>query len=356
MKYRTLLNRINSLTGKTANGVKFPYLPRMNSIIGNIVSKQFTVIAGDSGFGKTEFMDFHYLYNILMTWHKQGTRDNIKILYFSSKTKEEVKYLKLMASYIWLNSNLRVDIPTLLNRANKKNITSAALLDAVKLSKEFFIDIELEDVLEVYDGNISISYINEKLYDYYTSIGNIDEDNNFTPYDEHINDKLYVFIDSADVISTYVQSNKVSRDEATKLLIDTLQDTIKKSNASVIVSVNTTTHKYIKGVKDTIPDYKDLGIWGNYCDIGIVIHDPIKAHTIKLLSPESYDTDYYVRNGVNLLKYWFVVSNSNGADLVYNKIITLPGSNFSFEIDESTEITDIVDTIGLIQDTENLYI
>ena len=85
------------------------------------------------------------------------------------------------------------------------------------------------------------------------------------------------------------------------------------------------------------------------------MHDPIKAGTIRILSPESYDADFYVRNGVNLLKYWFVVSNSNGADLVHNKMITLPGSNFSFEIDESTQITDIVDTVGLIQDTENLY-
>ena len=356
MYYVDIVNKIKYLASAPKEGVSFPYLSRLNNFTGNIVKSNLTIISGDASIGKSEFMDFHYLYNILMTWHKSTNRVPIKILYFSTKVSKEVKYLKLISSYMWLNKKIRVDVPTLLNRVNKKSPNLTEVYTALDEAKPFFTDIEGEQVLNIYDKDITVDSIKTAIFDYMQSIGTI-TDTEFIPNDGYENNLLYIFIDGVDDISTYAEgSGYLSKKDTMARLQGDMSHYKRTFESSIIITAEEIDKPYKKGIKDYLPSHRSLGTWLKSCDIGIVIHDPIKEDTLKILLPESADEALFVTKGVSIIKYWFVVKNTNGADLAFERMISLPGSNISIEHSRDNAIANLNDTLTVLYNMTNKYI
>lgn len=87
--------------------------PRLDNVIYGIQRKYMSVIAGDSGSGKSSLALYMYVYRPLMEAIKN--KKDVQVLYFSFEMSSEVLLAKLLSIYIWEEFNHHISYEQILS-------------------------------------------------------------------------------------------------------------------------------------------------------------------------------------------------------------------------------------------------
>lgn len=125
--------------------------PKLDSQV-FMAQKQYHLIGGASGSGKSSLVDNIYILNPYMWYRKTGVHEgtDLKIILRSMERSKELRYSKWICAKLYWDHRIIIDVKTLngfgFNRRNYPDDVFEKIIE----TKEFFE--ELEDIVEVIDG------------------------------------------------------------------------------------------------------------------------------------------------------------------------------------------------------------
>ena len=148
-RFDDLINNIENNRNNPPLWIPLRY-PSLSKHMG-ITKRMYHLIGGDAGTGKTAFVDQTYLLDAHTYSMKNQDKGvpRIKTTYFSMERSQEYKKAKLLANKMFLDHNIIVSVPALMNWGMDEPIPDT-IIGVAKSYKDFF-DTFYEDV-EIYDG------------------------------------------------------------------------------------------------------------------------------------------------------------------------------------------------------------
>ncbi len=348
--YSDLVGKIGYYAKHKEQGYSLPLAPELNKKIGNIIPGQYTVISGLQSSGTTSFVDVNYVMNPLLQWYQSDDRKPLKIFYFSMVDNEFKKLQTLLCSYLRLIENISVDIPTLNSQPGRKfdiDKTPQAM-NAINDAKLFFDEVINEGALEIIGGSQSPSEITRTVVDFMNGIG---VDKTGEPYelnDSNTDITVLVVVDKTDYLAPEADAFSQTRGNDLDVKFDhDIKRLTERYQVSPVIVVPANPG-LIRTPKDTEPHYRQLGVYGKNCHRGIMLYNPIAENNINRFFTSADEAEYFVINGKNLLRYWYIVRNSEGIDSIKNRMLFLPGSTFmiehdlSIKVDSEDEVSEVV--------------
>lgn len=346
MKYsfQDVIAKIEHNLDHVDNGYDFPLTPTLNQTVGNLTSGLYTVVAGLPGAGVTSFVDQNYVLGPLLQWYNDTNvhKRDIKILYFSTITGEIKKIQQLICLFSRLIHGIHVDIPTLNSKPGRLyDLTEEeAVIDSLKIAKVFFDDV-LDQQLTVVTGQLSPTQIHNRILD---ELDKVDRDNT----------DFMVVVDSSTHLKDDMEKfGTVTGKELDKKMDRYIEELTRKEDIIFTMLVHISP-SLLRHTKETEPHYSQLGAYITNCSRGIIIYNPLAEKHPNYIQ----DSKKFVNhNGLNTLRTWTVVRNTEGKELVERPLLFLPGTGFMVEIDRITDITEFEDVKELLQtpDTSPYY-
>jgi hypothetical protein len=170
--YKNVLDLINR--GRLGLNTGLPMgFDRLVDFIPNIQQSTYYLIGGETGTGKTGFVDDCFMYNPFdwLVANKDKTDIKMKIIYFSFEIEERIKIIKGICRRIYQEFDVIVDVNYVLSRG--KNRISTEIYDKVIAVEKYFEG--LEDILTIYDLSEHPTGIDIKLNNYFKTIGRIEK-------------------------------------------------------------------------------------------------------------------------------------------------------------------------------------
>ncbi len=317
-------------------GYSMPMVPKYNSVVGNILPAQYTVVTGLQSSGKTSFVDENYVLGILLQRQTLEEKPPLKIFYFSLKDTSLKKFQSLLCAYIKLVHNQRIDIPTLNSQPGRlfdieNEPTVLASIDDAQI---FFDEVIEEGVLEVISDISKPTSIRQKVLEYIDS------------FEEHEEQPLVlVVVDSTDHLSPESDGYRTLQgNELDYKFNSQVMELVKDFHvhAVIITPAHGANSKY---PKDNEPNYRQLGIYGS-CDKGVVLYNPIGENNGNYLRA-IVDSDCYISpSGLNTLRFWHVVKNVDGIESVSDRLLFMPGTSYMLEV----SMTEQIDSFMTVKD------
>jgi hypothetical protein len=303
-------------------GIPIP-LKRLSKFTNFIEKGQYTVIGGKPTSGKRALMDYLYMYNVYKWWRELGldnegnpiehpNRPPLKMFYFNMSVRPQIKWQKWMCLYLKLEYGLVVDIPTLTSQVGRLNDLDDALIEKIMAAREFFEDLE-NDVMTMVNGPQQPTSISNRLEDYMNSIGHTDKDGRYLLDQEHEGTLIFVYIDNTKYLLPESDGFQNMSEEGLKRKINEISEKMSKTykiNMNLIVPSKST---YSTKVKDSEPSYKELGVFADSVDLGLITYNPYNENNNKYLGYTVEDT---VIRGKQRLRTVSVVRNPIGLENV----------------------------------------
>jgi hypothetical protein len=324
-------------------GYAIPLMPKYNSVIGNILPAQYTVITGLQSSGKTSFVDENYVLNILLQRNKLEEKPPLKIFYFSLKDTSLKKFQSLLCAYVKLVHNYRVDIPTLNSQPGRlfdieKEPTILATIDDAEI---FFNEVIDEQVLQV------VTNVSRPTAIYTTVMEYLD-----TIEDEHERPLVMVIIDSTDHLSPESDGYRTLQGVELDYKFNSyMSQLVKERNVHAVV-ITPAHGANSRFPKENEPNYRQLGVYG-CCDKGVVLYNPIGENNGNYLRAITDFECYISPSGLNTLRFWHVVKNVDGIESVSDRLLFMPGTSYMLEvsmqeqIDSFLTVKDLLYNVGL---------
>lgn len=317
-------------------GFTLPLMPQLNKIIGNISSGLYTAIGGLPGSGLTSFVDQNYVMGPLLQWYTDTNPDkkDLKILYFSTNQGEIKKIQQLICLFSRLLHGIHVDIPTLNSKPGRlydlRN--EEVVIDSLKIAQGFFDDV-LEQQLMIIPGEFSPTIIHNKVLEL---IDTVDID--------HTN--IMVVLDSTTYLKDDVEKfGTITGKELDKKMDSLIKDLTYRNDITFTVTVPIKP-SIVRHVKETEPHYSQLSHYVTNCHRGIVLYNPLVEKHPNYLQDQK---KFINHNGINTLRTWTVVRNTEGKEAVEKPLLLLPGTGFMLEIDSTSDVSDFEDVKELLQ-------
>lgn len=316
------------------SGFCMPLTPRLNRLVGNINKGLYTAIIGNHGAGTTSFLHQNYILGPLIQWYilEKSERPPIKMLYFNLSGNELKCFQQLICLYSKLVHGIHLDIPTLNSKPSRlfDIDQSEAALSALDKAGEFFDSI-LGNQLEIISGPKKPTDIHNYVMTEYTDFI---EKHGDTGYFMVVIDSAEQLLDEDDGFTK--QAGRALDEKMDKLI----QQIVLKTTASVTI-VAPPYIPIVRGNRDTEPQQGHLGKYAN-CHRGIEIYNPIAERDPLYINNKSL----YVggKSGMNTLRTWTIIRNTEGSDLISNIILFLAGNGFMIELEDEKDIMSFDDT------------
>jgi len=315
-------------------GFKMPLTPKLNRLVGNINKGLYTAIIGNHGSGTSSFVNQNYVLGPLIQWYilPEDERPPLKIMYFNLSSNELKCFQQLICLYGKLVHGVHLDIPTLNSKPSRlfDIDQSEQALGALDQAGGFF-DAVLGEQLEIISGGKKPTDIHNLILTEYSDF-----------YEKH-EDKghFMVVIDSTEHLMDeddgFMKLTGKALDEKMDKLI---QQVVSKTLATVTV-VAPPHIPIVRGNRDTEPQQSHLGKYAN-CHRGIEIYNPIAERDPLYIN----NKNLYVggKSGMNTLRTWTIIRNTEGSDLISNIILFLAGNGFMIELQDEKDIMSFDDT------------
>ena len=228
---------------------------------------------------------------------------------------------------------------------------------AIEDSEEFFDTLEAESVLEIIGEGQSPASIFNKVSAYMKEIGHDVPDSAYEIKEDKKEGLIMVAIDSSEnLIPEFDGFGRGDKNALNEKLIQYIKIFNLRYDINVVITIPTDVGFVRVGKpKDTIPNIKHLGIFGKNCHVGTIVHNAIPEKTFRFLLPND-KASAYISNGRNVLRFWFVVRNTAGADAVRQRYLMLPGSGYCVEhpLDENS-VEDFSDIYDVLMESKSPY-
>lgn len=291
-------------------GIPIP-LKRFSKATNYIERGQNIIIGGRRNSGKTSFMDYTYFLSVFKWWTEleEEERPNIKFFYFSMKRNIRVKLQKWLCLYLKLEYNTIIDIPTLKNAVGKLYELDDEVKAEIMSAYEFF-DM-LEENMTIKGGKQTPSSIYNEVENHMKKIGHFDAHDNYHLDEAYRNQYTFVLIDNVDYLQTESDGfSMMTPDMLKRSMADYLMDLKEIYKTTNIVCVPSTIN-FARSAKDTEPNYKDIGIFHDIADLGIVVYNAYNENNLKY---GGYPIESLVIKGKNRFRSATVVTNKEGVE------------------------------------------
>lgn len=355
--YKDVISKMQYHLGKKDQGYNFPLFKAYNKTVGNIIPGVYSVIGGGPGTGRTSFVDSNYVMNVLLQWYIGEERPPLKIFYFTMIDDGFKKMQKLLCTYMMLVEGLRIDVPTLNSQPGRLfNISERDdLLSALDDAQTFFSGIEDEGVLEILEGRRAPSEIYATVLNYMKEIGNDPERKPYELHEDQADGLVMVVVDSVEGLLPEADGYGTTvKDDLSRKIIGHSKKLARRYNVNVNLIVPTEIG-FTRFPRETVPASKHLGIFGKNCDRGIIIYNPINERALDIVIPGE-DPASYVSAGINTLRLWYVVRNTDGADIMFERFYILPGTGFVIEHLLENDVINFDSVYPILMDTPSPYL
>lgn len=281
----------------------------------NYTKKGQTIcISGLPNSGKTSFMDYVYLLNTYIWWKKldENSRPPLKFIYFNMKHSLKDKLQKWLCLYMKMQYDQIIDIPTLNSGVGKMFELDQTILERINTGQELFNDLFNEDILTIINGPQTPSSIFNKVNNVMKSAGDFEEENGRKKF-KYGRGKgkqiTIVFIDTVDNLLNESDSQNQMDSVALKKKMSDYISELESTYNLITVLVAPTKPSIARSVKETEPNYKNLGVFSTSADLGLVLYNPYDENNNDYLN---YPIKDFVIRGKNRFRTVTIVRNVNG--------------------------------------------
>lgn len=303
-------------------GIPIP-LEKLSKFTNYIERGQYLVIGGKPTSGKTSMMDFIYMINVYKWWRSLGydedgnpidnpNRPPLKMFYFNMRTSAKIKWQKWLCLYIKLEYGNVIDIPTLTGQVGKLYDLDEDMIQKIQSAKDFFEDFE-NDVMTMINGPKQPSSIYNRVHDYMHEIGHLDKHGEYILDSEYTGALTFVYVDNTNFLLPETDGFQNMNAEGLKRKINEQALTLSRLYKVNVNIVAPSKSSYSTKVKDGEPSYKELGVFADACDLGIVTYNPYNENNNKYIG---YPVEETVIRGKQRLRTVTVVRNQDGLENV----------------------------------------
>ncbi len=343
MSFEKLNEEVNKGLSGNNNGIPMGF-DRLNRYIG-IRKSMFFLIGGNTGSGKTSFIDDCFVLNPF-DWYiskKNKTDIKLKIIYRSMERSSTYKYAKWICRRIFLDHGVSISVNKLLGWTEKMNEDEYNLF----LSYQSYME-QMKDVITVIEGPENPVGIAKELRAHALKNGKIVQKD---PDDEY--SKVYVPNDPNEitiVIIDHIGLLKTTKDQPTKKeAIDKMSNELQYARdffgyTPVVVSqfnrsISNPMRLKAGDVEPQLEDFSDSSSTQNDADVVLALFDPVRY---KVEDTSGYDLnklkDEY---GGKYFRSLRLLKNSYGADDVRIGLAFLGELGIFSEMPRKRDITDL---------------
>lgn len=336
-------------------GIPIP-MTKLSKYTNHIERGQYTVIGGKPTSGKSALMDYIYMINVYKWWRSKGYDDTgskikypdrppLKMFYFNMKTKPHVKWQKWVCLYLKLEHGLVIDIPTLTGKVGKLYELDQIIVDQITKAREFFEEFEAEVMTVIHKPQQPSSIFN-RIYEYMLTIGHIDQSGKYTLDAEYEGQLVYVYIDNTRYLVSESDGFQTMDEKGLNKKINAYAITLSKDfnvNINIIIPNRTTV---MNRVKESEPTYKELGVFAESADLGLITYNPYNENNNKFLG---YPVEATVIRGKHRLRTITVVRNPIGLENVTVGAFFLGECGYFTEAPHPTQEEDFDNVLGLLE-------
>lgn len=146
-------------------------IPTIGDAICHLLPSTYYLVGGESGTGKTAFVDTLFCINPIDEILQGKTDKKLKIFYYSLEINKERKLTKWICVRLFKKYGIIVDSKEILGM--RKNKISQEIYDKIKAEKDYFEKVE--DFIVFHDSSIHPTGIKAKVQEYCESVGKIVE-------------------------------------------------------------------------------------------------------------------------------------------------------------------------------------
>jgi hypothetical protein len=291
----------------------------LDSNINGIQKSLYTIVGGNSGTGKTSFVDLAYVLNPYDWWIKNKDKTNIKIkwIYNSMERNTKYKLAKWACLKIFQDYKITMDVPTMLGWGGKKYEIEPELKKIIFKVGEYFDEMFASGVIDIYDGSENPTGIYNKLCNYAIKNGSIAQVNEFSKRYIPNDDNLVTI-----VINDHVGKLAGERNFSDKELLDKHSEfmgSVRDRYGFHVVDISqfnraigSIDRMKTKAVSPEPDDFKGSGDMYENADVALGLFNPYKFKINDFLG---YDIPKFVsKSGENRFRSVSIIKNSYGAD------------------------------------------
>jgi len=320
---------VNGLKSKDG-GVELPF-NHISRFCGNIEQGKIIAISGRESSGKKSYMDHAYMMTLLIDWRDSiyqkdsdgkvmidddtgvpldipnAERAPLSILYFCNKTPLRIKVQKLLCLYLRMEYKMVIDIPTLNSKRGKMYDLTQDDITRINSAEHFFDLIERE-VIQFYGGDISPTDLRNHVIDYMATVGSQDE---VTFQYEYRNSTHRTFVFLEDLDSLAIEKSGFTNLDGAGLKdhFNTYVKMLKKVYNVTSIFTMSPSSSYVRTIKDSEPDYRDIGVFRKSADLGVVLYNPYNENNVAY---NNFPIEDLVIQGKERFRSVTIVKNSTG--------------------------------------------
>lgn len=297
--------------------------PLIDSNTNGLQKSMYHLIGGNSGTGKTSYVDIAYVLNPYDWWLKNRDKTNIKIEweYHSMERNTKYKLAKWTCYKLFKDYNLIMDVPTMLGWSGKKYDIDDEIKKMILKAGEYFDEMFDSKVIRIHDGGTNPTGIYHRLTKVALDNGEVIQKDEFTkryiPKDPNlhiicVNDHIGklsselnggIRLLGKSLLDKHSEYMGLVRDRYGFIIVD-----ISQFNRS-IGSIDRFKNKAVSPEPD---DFKESGDMYENADLVLALFNPFK---IKVNDFLGYDIPKFIaKNGENRFRSISILKNSYGAD------------------------------------------
>lgn len=332
------------------HGIPTP-LPRLSKKIGYLEQGNIIAISGRANSGKVSFMDFFYFFSILEWWSSfpVDRRPPVKIFYIGTKTTLKLKMQKWLCTYLSIKHGELLDIMTLIGGVGKRRDVDDRLTHLIESAEMYFED--MEQIVQFISHAVTPADIFNIVTSYFENIGDVDKNKVFQLNKEYSDHQSFIFIDNVKRLMPESDdfNNILTEKNLQKRLKNYLITLKGVYNTTSIICVPTE-NSNLRSPKDSEPNYKDLGVFSEDIDLGLVLYNP---WTEKNLHYQAYDIANFVFNGKDRFRSVSVVKSTLTASNLTLPLIFLGECGKFSECPLSIDGSAIDEKLSALRNLEN---
>lgn len=296
---------------------------KLSKTLSGVQKYMYTLVGGNSGTGKTAFVDLVYCLGVYDWWYKnKDTTDiKIKIIYRSMERTKKLKIAKWICLKLYIDHKIIIDIPTLFQREGKKTELNDELFELIKGYRKYFSEMLESGVVEIIDGQENPTGIFRHIQDFANKNGEWIKINEFSKRYKPNDPNLYTIIvlDHVGKCKSEVNGGKqLSTKETTDKISEYMSVVRDTYGFSPVVisqfnrSIGNIDRFKSKDVSPEPDDFKNSGCLYEDSDVCLALFNPFKLKVNDFLG---YDIPKFVASsGENRFRSVSILKNSYGAD------------------------------------------
>lgn len=338
--YKELLEDINKGIAGNNSGIPMVF-KKLSTTVNGIQKYIMTLVGGNSGTGKTAYVDLAYCLGVYDWWYqnKDKTDIKIKIIYRSMERSKKYKLAKWLCLKLYMDHKIIIDTKTLFGWQGKKFELDESLIKLIEGYQDYFDEMLESGIVEIIDGAENPTGIYRHIQAYANLNGKTEQISEFSKRYVPNDPNLYTIIILDHIGKCKSESNNgkyLDRKEISDKISEYMgivRDTYGFS--PVIISqfnrsIGNIDRFKSKDVSPEPDDFKSSSNMYEDCDVAIALFNPYK---LKINDFLGYDIPKFVSPlGENRFRSVSVLKNSYGVDDV------IIGMNFLGECGHFREI------------------